>query len=532
MHNMEGGDMGWQAAGKGGAVAAGKQESVDAGISILEAGGNAADAAVATILALSITDYGLFAIGGEVPFMIYDAKAGETKVLNGLGGAPSDPDAIAWYYENGIPSDGHIKAAPVPGAVALCLDALRMYGTMSFETVVQPALRLLETAERDWYPKLAATFGKLLQAEAAASGGREAGIQAAYDCFYRGEVADDLEAWYIEGGSFLRKADLDLHTTRIEDPVCVEYRGYTVCKCGPWTQGPSLLQALRLLEGFDLRDMGHLSADTIHVTAEALKLAFADRDEYYTDPQFGDVPMDALLSDEYTELRRPLIDMTAASAERRPGDPYTMQAVKTPGPDEPWGEGTTTCCVVDRWGNFVSATPSCNAPAGGGTTGVAHGNRLRCMNTNPKHPNHILARKRPRITLTPTLVLRDGKPVATISVAGGDLQDQTALNIFLNVVEWGMAPAEAVTTSRFSTSHHENSFSPVPNRVEAITRLQDLCLHAGIDDATKADLEGRGHVVRVTEGAIAVPVMIWLDDDGTMRAAGDHRAGRHADAIA
>lgn len=524
--------MGWQASGKGGAVAAGKQESVDAGISILEAGGNAADAAVGTILALSITDYGLFAIGGEVPFMIYDAKAGEVKVLNGLGGAPSDPDAIAWYYEHGIPSGGHIKAAPVPGAVALCLDALRLYGTMPFEAVVQPALGLLESGEADWYPLLATTFGKLLAAEKSATGSREEGIQAAYDRFYRGDIADDLEAWYVEGGSFQRKVDLDLHETRVEEPVTVDYRGYTVCKCGPWTQGPSLLQALRLLEGFDIKGMGHLSASAIHVTAEALKLAFADRDEYYTDPAFGDVPMDALLSDEYTALRRPLIDMAAASAERRPGDPYAMSALKAPGPDEPWGEGTTTCCVADRWGNVVSATPSCNAPAGGGVTGVAHGNRLRCMNTNPDHPNHIEARKRPRITLTPTLILRGGKPVGAISVAGGDLQDQTGLNILLNVVEFGMAPAEAVTASRFSTSHHENSFSPAPNRGDAITRLQDLALHSGIDEATKADLEGRGHVVRVTDAAIANPVMIWLDDDGTMRAAGDHRAGRHAGAIA
>ena len=523
--------MGWQAAGMGGAVAAGKQESVDAGISILDAGGNAADAAVAAILALSITDYGLFAIGGEVPLMIYDAEAGEVKVLNGLGGAPSDPDAIAWYYQNGIPSGGHIRAAPVPGAVALCLDALRMYGTMPLETVVQPALRLLETGERDWYPLLAATFGRLVDAEASSAGGREDGIQAAYDRFYRGDIADDLEAWYIEGGSFLRKTDLDLHTTRIENPVSVEYRGYTVCKCGPWTQGPSLLQALRLLEGFDVRSMGHLSADTIHVTAEALKLAFADRDDYYTDPEFGAVPMRALLSDEYTALRRPLIDMNAASAERRPGDPYAMKAVKAAGPDEPWGDGTTTCCVADRWGNVVSATPSCNAPAGGGVTGVAHGNRLRCMNTNRDHPNHIQARKRPRITLTPTLILQDGKPVGAISVAGGDLQDQTTLNVFLSVVEFGMAPADAVTASRFSTSHHEDSFSPAPNRVDAITRLQDLALHSGIDGGVRTDLESRGHVVRVTDNAIASPVMIWLEPDGTMRAAGDHRAGRHAGAI-
>ncbi|HIE30460.1 TPA: hypothetical protein EYP66_24640, partial [Candidatus Poribacteria bacterium] len=282
-------EIGWHASGKSGAVAAGGSRAVAAGIEILQNGGNAADAAVATILALSITDHGAFAIGGEVPFIIYDAKAQEVKVLSGMGRAPLSPDAIAWYLENGIPTDGDIKAAPVPAAVHLCLTALKLYGTRTFEEVVAPTLALLDAGGRDWYDRLAVTLRKMIEAEKGANGTREQKIQAAVDRFYRGDIADDLTAWYIEKGGFLRKEDLAAHTTRLESAVTVDYRGYTVCKCDTWTQGPYLCQTLRLLEGFDLKNMGHLSTDYIHVLTEAMKLALADRDEYYGDPVFTDV---------------------------------------------------------------------------------------------------------------------------------------------------------------------------------------------------------------------------------------------------
>ena len=528
--NLVADEITWQASGKGGAVAAGGKEAVAAGLSMLKQGGNAADAAAAILLALSVTDFGYFAIGAEIPLIIYDARTKEVKVLCGLGGAPLDPKAMGWYYQNGIPAKGGIKAAPVPGALSLCVAVLKFYGTMSFEQVVAPTLSLLDAGDKEWQPKLARTFSKLIETERNTIGTREVKLQAARDRFYKGDLADALEAFYIREGGFLRKKDLATHVTRIEEPVKVQYRGYTVYKCGPWTQGPYLCQTLRLLEGFDLRKMGHMSADYIHVLTEALKLGFADRDEYYGDPLFIDVPMEALLSDRYTRLRRPLIDMNKASMEVRPGDPMKMKAVKAPGHYQPGVGGTTTCVVADRWGNMVAATPSGNPPYSiCPETGVAHGNRLRSLNTTPGHPNRIEPGKRPRITLTPTLVLKDGKPVIAISVAGGDLQDQTTLICLLNLIEFGIMPKDSVRAPRFSTGHHEGSFNPNPDRRKTLGRLGDLALEDSISEEVIAELQKRGHKVKTFSGANSHPVMLYVDrETGMMYAAGDPRVRRHA----
>ena len=526
-------EISWKASGKGGAVAAGGRDAVAAGVSILEQGGNAADAAVATLLALSITDYGYFAIGSEIPFIIYDASKREVKVLCGLGGAPLDPNAIEWFYKNGIPAEGSIKAAPVPGAVSLCLMAIKLYGTMTFEQVVAPSVALLDAGGKDWYKKLAITFRKLVETEQKTPGTRAEKLQAARDRFYKGDIADELVAFYIKNGGFLRKVDLAAHVTRVEDPVKVQYRGYTVCKCDTWTQGPYLCQTLRLLEGFDLKKMGHLSADYIHALTEALKLGFADRDAYYGDPLFVDVPIKALLSDQYTKLRRPLIDMTKSSTEVRPGDPINMKPLKGTGSYLPDPGGTTTCVVTDRWGNMVAATPSGNPPYTiCHELGIAHGNRLRSLTTTAGHPNRIEPGKRPRITLTPTIVLKDGKAVIAISVAGGDLQDQTTLNCLLNLLEFGMMPEDAVTAPRFSTGHHEDSFNPNPDRKRTLETLGGLTLNDQIDKEVRVELANRGHKVRATSEPIAYPVMLYVDPDtGMMHAAGDPRTGRNAAAL-
>ena len=492
------------------------------------------DAAAATLLALSITDYGKYAIGAEIPLIIYDAKTAEVKVLCGLGSAPLDPKAIEWYYKNGIPGRGGIKAAPVPGAISLCVATVRLYGTMTFEQVVTPTLRLLDAGGKDWYDELAVTLRKLVETERATTGSREEKLQAARDRFYKGDIADELVKFYKKNGGFLSKKDLMSHVTRVEDPVKVQYRGYTIYKCDSWTQGPYLCQTLRILEGFDLKKMTHLSADYIHVLTEALKLGMADRDEYYGDPLFADVPMKALLSDRYTELRRPLIDMQKASKEIRPGDPVNMKAVKDrPGTYRPGPGGTTTCVVADRLGNMVAATPSGNRPyAICHELGIAHGNRLRSLNTTPNHPNRIEPGKRPRITLTPTIVLKEGKPAIGISVAGGDLQDQTTLNCLLNVIEFGMMPKDAVTAPRFYTGHHQDSFNPNPNRRKTMKGLGSLWLNNRVDKKVQAELTRRGHKVRTTGQSIARPVMIVIDHDtGMMHAAGDHRWGRHAAAL-
>jgi len=536
-------DIGWYASGKTGAVAAGDAHAVAAGIDVLSDGGNAADAAAATILALSVTDHGWFAIGGEVPLIIYDAKQGQVKVLSGLGRAPVSQEAIEWYMANGIPTDGDMKAAPVPGVIHLCVTALKLYGTVSFERAVAPTLALLDAGDRelmarlkrDWYPRLAVTLRKMIETERATPGSREDKLQAAVDRFYKGDIAADLVAWYKEKGGFLREVDLAAHHTRVEDPVTVDYRGYTVCKCDTWTQGPYLCQTLRLLEGFDLAAMGHLSADYVHALTEALKLGMADRDAYYGDPVYADVPLEALLSDEYTALRRPLIDMQSASQEARPGDPYAMQALSGPGVYRPGPGGTTNCLVADRWGNVVSATPSCNVfgdKGDGGATGVTHGNRLRSLNTARGHPNRIQPGKRPRITLTPTMVLKDGVPVLAISVAGDDMQDQTTLNLLLDHIEFGMRPQEAVRKPRFITTHYQGSFDPNPNRGEAYVQIGGLRVNDSIAEDVRADLASRGHEVSTTERAISTPVMLYIErESGTFYVAGDPDARRHAAAI-
>ncbi len=416
------------AAGNQGVVVSGKPAATAAGIKMLEKGGNAADAGAATLLALSVTYVGAFCVGGEIPILIYNAGQKDdqknVKLLEGQGEAPRDPKAIAWYMEHGIP-DGDVKAAAVPGTVDAIVTLLKFYGTKSFEEVVQPTLAILDAGGPSWYidtgsdkrietgvnwrADMAVTFRKLVESEKAAKGTRQQKLQAVSDRFYRGDIADALEAWYIEKGGFLRKADLAAHKTPVVDPLKTTYRGYTVYKAGPLTQGPYLLQTLRLLESFDLRKMGFNSADYIHTVIEAEKLALADRDEYYGDPNFVKVPMLQLLSDQYTEMRRQLIDPKKASLELRPGDPYDMKATKPPTITGPWHGGTTVMCVTDKFGNVIAATPSGLSSTAGvaGRTGIIHGARLSSLNTFPGTPNVIQPGKRPRITLSPTLLFHE-----------------------------------------------------------------------------------------------------------------------------
>ena len=235
--------IGWKAVSKTGAVAAGGARAVEAGIDILEQGGNAADSAAATILALQITDHGACCIGGEVPVLIYDSGTREVKSISGMGRAPLSQDAIDWYMANGIPGDGDIKMAPVPSVVDLCTTLLQRYGTKSFEEVIGATLVLLDEGGEDWHPNLARTLRRMVDSEQQTGGSREEKLQAASDRFYGrdgaiGDVADEIEAFWIERGGFLRRADLAAHETLIEDPVSAEYRGYQVYKCGTWTQGP------------------------------------------------------------------------------------------------------------------------------------------------------------------------------------------------------------------------------------------------------------------------------------------------------
>ncbi len=225
--------------------------------------------------------------------------------------------------------------------------------------------------------------------------------------------------------------------------------------------------------------------------------------------------------------------MTKASDEVRPGDPIAMKALAAAEPYRPWQGGTTTCVTADRWGNMVSATPSGNRPyAVCEELGVGHGNRLRSLNTTKGHPNRIEPGKRPRITLTPTIVLKDGRAVIAISVAGGDLQDQTTLNCLLNHVEFGMMPADAVTATRFSTGHQENSFDPNSTRQATLGTLASLTVDEQMDESVTDELAKRGHKITTTSKPIAYPIMIYAEPGtGMLHAAGDPKARRHAAAL-
>jgi gamma-glutamyltranspeptidase/glutathione hydrolase len=288
---------------------------------------------------------------------------------------------------------------------------------------------------------------------------------------------------------------------------------------------------LRLLEGAetDLKTWGHNSADYVHQVTEALKLALADRDEYYGDPLFVDVPWEALISRKYAELRRPLIDPRRASLERRPGDPRGGKPRKLPATSGAKEAGaqrdTTTCLVADRWGNVVAATPSGWGGVVAGDTGVQLGTRLRSLNAQAGHPNCIEPGKRPRITLTPTLVLKDDRPLLAISVAGGDLQDQVTLQLLLNCLEFQMSPADAVSAPRFTTAHHVGSFSQPPPKLGSLTLDEELA------DKLADDLQSRGHVVQRVKSPQASPCVLLIDStNGVKRAAGDPKAHRHAGA--
>lgn len=529
--------MSWQASSRAGIVAAGDARAVAIGIEILERDGNAADAAVATILALTVTDHGACSIGGEAPVLIFDAEKQEVKALCGQGRAPLSQTAIDWYMQNRTPGPGDIKLTLVPAVVDLVITLLKRYGTLTLEEVVAPTLALLDRRKEDWHGRLAFTLRRIVAEERIVMGSREEKLQAASDRFYgrnkfRDDIARELEAFYIQKGGFLRLADLAAHATLVEDPVTVSYRGYTVCKCGPWTQGPFVCQALRLLEGFDLKAMGHLSADYVHVIAEATKLAMADRDEYYGDPAFVDVPLTVLLSDAYTKIRRPLVDLQKASLEARPGDPYHMKPSKHQSVAHQGSAGTTTCVVGDRWGNVVSATPSANVfleKVDGGRAGVTYGNRLLSFNTSLGHPNCIQPGKLPRVTPSPTLVLKNGWPILAMSVASGDLQDQTTLKLLLDFIEFGIPPEVAVTGPRFATSHHQNSFDANSDRARTFVRAGSLTVNNSLSESVQKELSRRGHQIQTTASPIAAPVMLYIDQAARMfYAAGDPAAHRHA----
>ena len=524
-----------------GVVAGGRTFTVDAGARIMAAGGNAIDGGVASIFAASVVEISHFGLGGEAPIVIYSARDSRVVVINGQGPAPKAANPQLFAGKDAIPGNGPLGAT-LPAAVDSAAIALEKFGTKSLGDVLQPAIELadgfpmyeflhhyFETERaacepyawtmRTYYPdgkitpvgetfrqpNLATTLRALAAAEKdALSHGatREQAIEAGRDAFYKGPIAHEMTAAVREAGGVMTDEDLAGYHGRVEAPAMVTYRGYTINKAGFWNQGPALLQALRILEGFDLRAMGQGSADAVHTTVEAIKLAYADRDRYYGDPDFVRVPGDILLSRPYAALRRALIDPKHASLEQRPGDPARGTALLTPAPQSPpsdplWREhgDTTSLQVADAAGNLFSATPSSGWILGGafvaGKTGVPMSNRMQAFQLDPSSPNVLAGGKRPRTTLTPTIVLKDGKPFLAIGTPGGDSQDQQILLVLLNILDFGMDVQAAIEAPRVNSLHPISSFDnhrPQPGVLE---------VESTIGSAVLDELKARGHVVLV-----------------------------------
>jgi gamma-glutamyltranspeptidase/glutathione hydrolase len=494
---------------------------------MLKNGGNAADAAAVAMLIISINDR-VVCFGGEVPILYYDAATGTVEVLCGLGVAPRLATQEHFAKRGGIPSLGAEPAA-VPGLLDALTTLLSRHGSKTFAEVARPALAILDKGEKYWHRDLAVTFRRLMEAEKASPRDRQRGLRLVSDYFYRGPLAREIDAWMRANGGLIRYSDLATHTTRIEEPLSIDYRGYTVHKCGFWTQGPCFLQMLRLLEGYDLKSMGYHRPDTVHLMAETMKLCLADRDVWYADPAFAEVPAKQLLSRDYAKLRRSLIDMQHASHKQMPGDPWKMQPlwdhpVLPVGKDSP-NQDTSTCLTVDRWGNAVAATPSGFDGVVVGNTGVVLGTRLRSFNAWAGHLNCIEPGKRPRITLTPGMVMKDGKPFLLLSCAGGDHQDQTLIQYFVGIVDFGLHPRDVASGPRFGTLQFMNSFGQGP------PELGSVMVNDDIGDEVVRTLKARGARVSVKTAPWAAPAMIRIDPQtGMLEAAGEARSKRAAGA--
>jgi gamma-glutamyltranspeptidase/glutathione hydrolase len=535
--------------GRRGLLAAGHYLAARAGQRMFDKGGNAIDAAVASGFALNLLKPHLNGLGGEVPILIYSADEKKVFSLSGQGwiGKAATVDYFRKLDVKLIPGDGFLPAC-VPAAFGSWAFALLRFGTLTLKDVLEPAIdyaefgfpmyphlrrsltQLSKRFRAEWptsaalylpenrvpsvgelhkNPQWAATMKKVVEVETRARKlGRADAINAAIDYWYKGEVADRIIA-FMTGAAirdaskrahkgFLTKEDFSAWKPTLEPPVSADYRGLTVYKCGPWTQGPVFLQQLRLLEGFDLKKMGHNSALYIHTVVEAAKLAFADREKFYGDPAQVKVPLDKLLSKAYADERRKLIDPNKASLEMRPGD-GPKQAAEGPGDlmeetasPEVFDHDTTHTCAADIKGNMMAATCS------GGwipsspvipELGFPMGTRGQMFDLDPHRPGAVAPRKRPRTTLTPSLVLKDGKPYMVFGTPGGDQQDQWTLQFFLNFVDFGMGLQEAIDAANFHTDHFPSSFYPRRAKPGSVV------VESRISEATRKELTARGHKV-------------------------------------
>ena len=546
-----------------GAVASTHWIASAVGFGILEKGGNAFDAAIATGFTLQIVEPHLNGPGGEVPIIVHPAEADRPRVLCGQGVAPRAA-TIARLRELGVdrmPGTGLLPAV-VPGAFGAWMELLREHGTMRLRDVLEPAIgyarngyplarRAAESLHAiaplfraEWkhsaeiwlpggnapapgvrvaQPPIAETYSRILTEAEAAGTDREAQIEAAVRAFYQGFVADEVDRFYrteqVDGAGarhpgLLTGQDMAQWRPTWEAPVSVDFAGVTVHKTGPWGQGPALLLALRTLDALGIADLEPGSGPWIHTVAETLKLSLADRDAWFGDPDHVDVPLGPLLSPAYVERRAAIIG-DAANLDLRPGDPVPGGASRrdvltalaaapvetSPGGGEPTFvdlpevEGDTVHLdVVDRWGNLVAATPSGgwlqSSPAVPGL-GFNITTRGQMFWLDERLPSHLAPGRRPRTTLTPTILTRDGRPVAGLGSPGGDQQDQWTLGLLLRHLHQGLNLQAAIEAPQFHTIHYVNSFAPRAFNPGV------LCIEERFPETVRKDLADRGHLLDV-----------------------------------
>jgi gamma-glutamyltranspeptidase/glutathione hydrolase len=526
-----------------------------AGMAVLERGGNAFDAAVATGLTLQVVEPHLNGPGGDLPAVFWSAERSEPLVLCAQGVVPAAA-TIERFRELGhglVPGTG-LLAACVPGAFDGWLLLLREFGTMRLGDMLAYAIgyaedgypvvpgitAAVETAGpllREWpgsaglylpaprpgslfrNPTLAATYRRIV-AEAS-GGGREAEIERARDLFYGGFVAEAIDRFCAAHGGLLTGDDVAAWQATLEPPATYDYRGTTVCKTGPWGQGPVMLQQLGLLSGYDLAELSPV--EFVHVSVECAKLAFADREAFYGDPDFVDVPLERLLSAEYADERRRLV-ADSASVELRPGGgrlPRLVEAERPVGAGEPT-LGTVHLDVADRFGNLVSATPS------GGwlqsspvipELGWPLGTRAQMFWLEPGLPSSLEPGKRPRTTLSPSLALRGGEPYLAFGTPGGDQQDQWPLHVLVRHLDLGLNLQEAIDAPEFHTAHFPSSFYP---RQAAPA---SLVLEERFGAEAIAELRERGHDVTVAPPwSLGRVSAAGREPDGSLKAAANPRA--------
>jgi gamma-glutamyltranspeptidase/glutathione hydrolase len=559
------------------------------GMAILERGGNAFDAAVAAGFVLQIVEPHLCGPGGDMPAIIYSTTSRKLEIICGQAPAPAAA-TIQHYRSVGlgmIPGNG-LLATVIPGAFDGWMLMLREHGTMSIRDVLEPAIYYAEhghpilpaasraiddladffktewrTSFETWLPSgsvpaphsnfrnpvLAETWKRVVSEAMAAGHGREHQIDAARDAFYRGFIAETIDAYLrsaevMDGSGFrnrgvLSAQDMAGWQATIEQPQTYDYANWTVAKTGAWGQGPVLLQSLALLKSMDIAAMDPCGPDFVHSVVETMKLAYADREVYYGDPDFCDVPLGTLLSDDYNMGRRALIKEDA-SYEFRPGvvPTYERQVDLTLAIlDEIGGTGavyeptmahlskppgdTVHLDVIDRWGNMVSATPSGgwlqSSPVIPGL-GFALNSRAQMFWLKPGHPTSLEPGKRPRTTLTPSMALRDGRPVLAFGTPGGDQQDQWQLAFFLRHVHHQKNLQSVIDMPMFHTAHFPASFHPR-------TRSPgEVIVEGNFDAATLEELRRRGHSLTMAEPwSVGRLTAASRDADGLLRAAASPR---------